>query len=364
MQTIRTLINGFVSAVQTTTVMSKSTVPTLTQNVAHAIKAALEFDKDAPLEPQIKLFLETMGWKKSVDVKINMAEGILKVRLGSNMHILKDEYSPESIEEYVRILFAGIGLEIFDSEVSVDASVSPFSQSLLDVTATRIQRVVPEEEEEDNEPEASESSTFSTPAQQATASPAVDLTPMMLVEDARVNFSELFKGVFIKREDAFVSILWDVLREVASLLFENQIPPELGTAMSKSSEEHATSILAYLLNNVKDLPQNQNEIGLLIGEYFGKGLKINYDEATLEGLLRPDVKLVDSSVLYRDFTARSLCAYTAGQKCTSGPRTQCDFVMHFWAGLLSELTGKSFSYVNRIPAGRRQNLCLVEYSIK
>ncbi len=341
--------------------------------VASTVSASLEFDRSKDLEPQMKVFLDHLGWKKSVDVKLDQEDGTLLARLGANRHILKGNFDARTIERVIFCIFTGLGKEVFDSEVSVNAATSQFSQSLIDVTVKRID-ADPMMEDSEAATDAliasgvgiasSSSGASAVSSSSSDAGVTSGLKPVTSVDDASVDLAEIFRGVFSSSPAEFIPILWDVVKEVVVLLFGDKAPGELRDAMEDASETSICVILSYLLNNVDSLAQNQNELGTLVGEFFGKGLKLKSSDKDLRKLFRKDVLVSDSSVLYRDFTARSLCGYEPGQKCTSGPRKLCDFVLHFWAGVLTELTGSPYISVNRIPAGRRQNLCIVEYSVQ
>ncbi len=306
------------------------------------------------MNEQVQTFLAQLGWKNS-QIKLRSAD-MLEIILGSNRYLDQGAGNVDGLELLIKTISVSIGSHILSREVDAKVDVNIGNKS-YNVNIQAISDFKEEKSEIKTEvksigPEAVKTSESTAKVKQANIPSKVgnyDTSQIILpIINNRLPYMKL------------QSLLKDVIEEFTKSWYQEV--PELNS----TDEGNINILLTYIIQKVQDKGNGIVQIGNQIGTYFADAIMATYTD---DQIVSQEI-LEGSSVgsIIRDIKARSLCSLTGTQSCGSSiggtARPFCDISMGIWAGCLSKLTGKEYSFTGFYEAGKRDPYCLMELSVK
>ncbi len=319
------------------------------------IKSMFSPSKDHNMNEQISVLFNTLGWKNS-EIRLQSSERA-KIILGSNRYLDQNQNTIKGLEVLVKMIATAVGYHLFDRDVDalVDIDImGPIYTIELQALSSLKTDISPKTK---STPKSTPVATKSTPS-----SPAINTSE---VSFSSYDTSQIFLPILNNRlpQVTLHRILKEVLVEFCKSWYsENPIS-------DKESDDDKNNLVILILYITQKAVENNISwvsVGEQVGGYFAQALSKNFPNEQL--IVEEILETMSLGSIIRDVKSRSLCPLNLGQTCGNKiggeNRGFCDFVMGLWAGSLSQITGKKYSFTGFYPTGKRStDPCLMEFTI-
>lgn len=351
-QTIRILVSvlQYLAEDATSSVDSADRFVKIASNV---LKSTFTPSSNHNINEQVQSLLLQLGWKNS-QITLKSAD-LLEMILGSNRYLDQSEVNETGLNLLVKMISVAIGQKIMTREVDALVNFDHNNKTYR----VNIQAV--EDFKPDMKAEVKTSAT-SIGMEEKKVEAKVETVVISSINTGNFDTSQIILPVFSNKLPnlKMLSLLKDVCEEFSQSWY-SQVPELTGS----DDKSNLAILFNFLITKADESGNDVLSIGAQIGSYYADAIKATWPD---EKHINDEILDASGGSIIRDIKARSLCALTPAQSCGSkigGPnRKFCDLSMAVWQGALSKLHTKEYTFSGYYAAGKRDSVCLMEFSVK
>ena len=344
-QTIRMLLNSLIRTSKELREDGKDRVG-LYHAIKTTVKEVFQPDPDANFNEQLYSFMGVLGWKNAL--LTIMSSDTAKLVLGNNRYIDEVQNDLKDIELLVNAIISGACYHLFGKEIMTETKIDNLSgvtyEIMIKVGAEQVVKEKPEEVE---------GPTPGTGVGEVTGE--ADLETLK----THIEIDQIFDPIFNTSldKDQLIVMFKEILVEYIRSKY-GELPKVQKVA---DTSDLVLLLLQYLINKVEEDNSGFLEVGKTVGTFFARGIKDVFNRPIEQILIDEIIEGINFGIV-RDINARCFCFLSPGDKCTPLNTQICDFVMGVWEGTLSALLEREIKFSQRLPAGRKDRFCLMEFN--